>query len=286
MANTPNMASPTCAVRVFNSQHLAEPPASARPDTATEERSLVVCHSTKDFRHWARRCHVDDACEAIIDVGCSTGLTSAILAKRFPAKSIVGVDISADSIAKARARVRNHVEFIIVDSVHCKESVLDLIRTRRAALVFVDIGGNRDLSAVVVLLAFLLRGVAGRLAIVAKSEALYAAAVATQQQSRALDDVWLSELVSTASQALQAKRRAPQRQRYPVRMDPADGVTPLCRFFNYFPDSCRLAEACPHSHAACHFCLRPGHRAADCAVYLADLPVGSFRGRPSPVDKV
>jgi len=262
-------------VRVFNLQlcaGAAELP--ARTVGAAAAAELVVCYSTKDFRHWARRCHVDDACAAIIDVGCSTGVTSAILAKRFPAKNIVGVDISADSIAKARARVP-HAEFILLDSVLCKERVLALMRTRHATHVFVDIGGNRDLHAVVVLVAFLLRGAQGRLTVVAKSEALHAAAMAAP---RALDDVWLFQLLSEASQALQAKRQ--RRRRYPVRLDPADGVTPLCRFFNYFPDSCRLGDACPHSHAACHFCLRAGHRAADCAAYLTDLPVGSFRARP------
>jgi SAM-dependent methyltransferase len=48
---------------------------------------------------------------AILDVGCSVGLSSADLAARFPAARVVGVDASAEMLAVGAHR-RPHVEYV------------------------------------------------------------------------------------------------------------------------------------------------------------------------------
>jgi len=260
-----------CAVHVFSLREAPQMPALA----AEEARTVVVCQRTHDFRHLARRWSDDGVLrpgEAVFDVGCSTGATTAVLAKRFPGAYVLGLDISPEAIAAARANVPG-VDFLQTDGLLCKEQVLELVRAKHATALWVDIGGDRELDTVVVFLAYLLRSIAGRLTLVVKSQTLYRQA--RVDGASALDEAWLDGLVSQGSARLQSRRLA-HPQRYPLKLDPADGVTPICRYFNYL-DECKKGSACPYSHATCHHCLQAGHRAVDCDSFLNDLPVGSYR---------
>jgi len=263
-----------CAVHVFSLRETPEMPALAAAATEEEPRRVVVvCQRTNDFRHLARRWSngVVRPGEAIFDVGCSTGATTAILAKQFPGTYVLGLDISAEAIAAARANVPQ-VEFLQTDGLLCKEQVLELVRAKHATALWIDIGGDRELDTVVVFLAYLLRSIAGRLTLVVKSQTLYKQA---RVDTVALDEAWLDGLVRQGSERLQSRRLA-HPQRYPLKLDPADGVTPICRYYNYL-DECKKGARCPYSHATCHHCLQPGHRAVECYSFLNDLPVGSYR---------
>ena len=132
-------------------------------------------------------------------------------------------------------------------------------------VVFADIGGNRELEALVALLPWVAMTLKPRL-IVVKSEKLYRAVA---ENDGTFD--W------PALQARCAKTRSFSRQKLPhplkAPLRHARDGTPICRFHNYrvrtegqVGSTCRQGDRCPYNHTQCHRCLEDGHTALECTL--------------------
>ncbi|KAG5457260.1 MAG: hypothetical protein BJ554DRAFT_2775, partial [Olpidium bornovanus] len=153
----------TCHVRPGRLTHVHRTEDAGGPAGAT---LMLVCASTADYRRLARsQCRPSDN---ILEVGCSYGECTALLAAH--CKRCVGVDIGAEVVAAARERHggRANVEFEQYDVFEWNGH---LARKERFAgedvhAVFVDIGGNRELSTIVRLIPFIRREIRPRLIVV------------------------------------------------------------------------------------------------------------------------
>ena len=273
--------------------------------------------------------------DRVLEVGCSTGETTAVLVKYVPRGGVVAFDVGADMVertkdrlkaamsdsGKACARVRVSKIDPFMDPRGAVEAASSPIKpsgkderadgpmaigksgasgSRAVDVVFIDIGGNREVRGVARMIAFARTAFAQppRL-IVVKSQALVAelkpnhggsnpaadlAAGYQRPCGRIVEgDSWFRELLarSTAAAAtspsgenleelgeeLSGKHHIPKHfhpNRAPLRLSPNDGVTPICRYHNYHREGCKKGERCPFEHAVCHWCLRPGHVALIC----------------------
>ena len=156
--------------------------ADTAPCPETEKINLgcgVVCPFTDEFRQLASVVPVDSIC---IDIGCSYGRATEVLGKRLTAPSqVVGLDISAEAIQSAKKQYPE-IKFMKSDALRDPMSTLHTVQHLQNAhpdsadklIVFVDIGGNRELEALVALLPWVERELKP-VAIVVKSETLFAA---------------------------------------------------------------------------------------------------------------
>jgi hypothetical protein len=139
----------------------------------------------------------------------------------------------------------------------------------KALVVFVDIGGNREIEALVALIPWLETSLPQQpRLVVVKSQTLCAAAIAApltverwthlKAQSRAA----VAQRRAKEGGRLNASPRLPNALKMPLRKT-TDGK-PICRFFNYSPQRCRKGGMCPYDHAHCHACGLVGHHALIC----------------------
>ena len=151
-------------------------------------------------------------------------------------------------------------------------------------VVFADIGGNRELEALVALLPWVATALAPRLVIV-KSQALHTAVVANGGHFD-----WDALQASCESSTFR-RQKLPHPLKAPLRLS-RDG-TPICRFHNYRlkrggadlvdGSTCRQGDRCPFDHTQCHRCLEDGHTALLCT--LASAAPRSLRGRSMVLDQ-
>ncbi|KAI8465794.1 MAG: hypothetical protein J3K34DRAFT_525045 [Monoraphidium minutum] len=136
----------------------------------------VVCAATDSYRRLARS-QVTKA-DAVLEVGCSAGVCTALLAQH--AGRVVGADNSPQLLREAKERCPG-AAFELVDALASPD---DLARLGAGCgAVFVDIGGNRELHALVALLPWVQERLRPRLLVV-KSEALAEAAAAWLTRER------------------------------------------------------------------------------------------------------
>ena len=137
-------------------------------------------------------------------------------------------------------------------------------------VVFADIGGNRELEALVALLPWVATALAPRLVIV-KSQTLHTAVAAN---GGCFD--WDALQVSCARSSFR-RQKLPHPLKAPLRL--ARDGTPICRFHNYRlkrdgvdlvdGSTCRQGDLCPFDHIQCHRCLLDGHTALQCTLASA-----------------
>lgn len=97
--------------RIYNELHFSE--AAPRYDTATRAMSLFRDASWKARLVASLPDHPGPAC---VDIGCGTGDVAFLLAGRYPAGRITGVDIAEPMLRIARERNRHaHVRFLRQD---------------------------------------------------------------------------------------------------------------------------------------------------------------------------
>eukprot|EP01134_Creolimax_fragrantissima_P000068 CFRG0068T1 len=139
--------------------------------------NVVVCYSTSEYRHLART--IPRADEHVLEIGCSYGKASAILSRN--CDKLTAVDVSNDCIvscrndceasAKCVGALKNNTVFHCFDVLADKSSLFDIIAN--VGCVFVDIGGNRSVPAVIAIINFVERFASAKCAmIIVKSEAL------------------------------------------------------------------------------------------------------------------
>lgn len=326
-------ARPSRLVRIYGS-----PPAGRSTAAAAAPPLLIILTAdTASFRLLAAS-QVRSS-DTVLEVGCSTGETTAILAKYLPKGRVVALDVGANMVERTKERLRlvsSESDICSDVAVHKMDPFVDprgaVEATERETetgigkdgsggdcrptkgggvdAVFIDIGGNRELRGVVRMIAFARTAFAQppRL-IVVKSQELVAelkassnaegnvgddgattpAATASEVGSYAEcgriseGDLWFRELLARSTLARPSSnektegggdtssgcsnRTTPKHfhpNKAPLRLSPTDGVTPICRYYNYHKEGCKKGGRCPFDHAVCHWCLRPGHVALSC----------------------
>ena len=116
-----------------------------------EREAVLLCGETNSFRALSRSQILPT--DIVLEIGCSYGGATALLASR--AKSVIAVDISSDALKRAALTCASHtnVRFEQVDVVEDLARLLDDAVASGVSVVFVDINGNRAGNIVATLLA-------------------------------------------------------------------------------------------------------------------------------------
>ena len=164
----------------------AEPTAAAKAPTwklvavlgrgdATASPALLICGRTDTFRALARS-QVGIGTDSVLEIGCSFGQATRILAPR--AASMCAVDVSASTLRRAALAVAcPSCRFVRLDAVRHAAELLVLAVEVAPAAIFVDLGGDRDAAPVTRVVDRLLNCVAIRgtlRVVVVKCRELYA----------------------------------------------------------------------------------------------------------------
>lgn len=248
------------------------------------ERGHVVCAETSEFRVLAAtQLRADDM---VVEIGASYGRSTVILAKA--CRRVIGIDTSLEAVSAARKQYPQ-LEFLQFDVIEQTHLLAELVAQEKCTVAFVDIGGNRELEALLRLLPIVHRVLQPRLVCI-KSRELYRAAdvhaVAHGGLSRGARVPGAREWWATciANDALQQPAKAAKRYhnqgcereggsrftQYPLAYVPAIGPDgrKICRFHNY--GVCTRGESCGYDHRHCHRCLSEGHLAKNCPLALPD----------------
>ena len=152
-----------------------------------QERAVLLCGETDSFRALARSMILPT--DVVMEIGCSYGGATALLASR--AKSVIAVDVSDDALSRAAKECIRHsnVRFERIDVVKDPARLLDDAVASGVSIVFVDINGNRAGDIVTTLLAALQQRLHPALTVI-KNRELYLAATAASDgaASRSDDD--------------------------------------------------------------------------------------------------
>lgn len=269
------------------------------PLTASFGSLLVrVVPDTASFRHWAVAW--SGPTDRVLEIGCSTGQTSRAFWKA-RVSSWVGMDTSSDMVQRTRIALqqqdaatgsaRANYRVCHCDALlHPNQAELEARQFGPPTLVFVDIGGNRNLSGVVLMLDWVLTRAVGvekrssgerqptRLVLV-KSQALARAlSLFHTDNNRTLPESPNENLASQEFCRRWFEDQLRQAQtatlpRHPLQASlvysPISATQPICRYHNY--STCQKVETCPLDHRHCHLCQRPGHIALRCPVLRADI---------------
>jgi hypothetical protein len=245
----------------------------------------LVCSLTSEFRMLAAK--VVTTSDLVVEIGSSWGHCTNILAKSCGKPSrVLGLEISKEAVVASKTNFPS-LTFEFIDVFREPRRVLELVQKLYGnekeitevngeisespssgpdhLVVFVDIGGNRDLRDLVALLPWVLSNLCPQICVV-KSESLHAYMKMREIGSIdvPLDYHKWSDLREFAPPP--KPQRLPQYPlKAPLRHSPS-GV-PICRFYNYDTQhGCiRLTKGrCPLDHEHCHMCGVSGHRAFDC----------------------
>lgn len=289
----------------------------------TNISKIIITRNTDTYRLMASS-QIRPEKDCVLEIGCSYGKCTQILSKY--AKHVIAIDTSPEALQQAKKLVRTsdtywkkeNVEFrrldpfMSVDSITLIEMVQKLSKTRpstskieneenkkvRLDCVFIDIGGNRDISPVVTMISWVSSTFDVNMIIV-KSEELeteaqhYINATSDQSNHHDLDDIWWKDMQTKYnSEIIQLESSSENKMKHnqnepleppntnrssamskihahplqaPVRYSTkGDGTTPICRYHNYHIDGCRKGNECPFDHTICHNCLKEGCIARNC----------------------
>ena len=245
-----------------------------------EERKCFVCRSTDRYRKFADSLGPRSL---VVEIGCANGFCTKRILARCAKENVLGLDISGSFIRECREKfpdvsfVKGDVLFDwkTVESlgegfIHARSKVqsdglgLDLV-------VFIDIGGNRELESLVALVPAVLEAWSPR-AVVVKSETLHAYGSTNGLGERSWSK--LRELGRAALIRRRPRQARAEREYHPLRMPArmnSEGVA-ICRYHNYdqkkgclrFKDLNNYGNICQYDHETCHSCLQRGHRAFEC----------------------
>ena len=113
--------------------------------------AILLCGDTESFRRLARSQLLPS--DRVLEIGCSYGEATALLAVK--AEAVIAVDVSSDALERAAARCAAlpNVRFEKVDALKQPVRLVDLATSAHVNVLFVDINGNRASEAVAPLLA-------------------------------------------------------------------------------------------------------------------------------------
>lgn len=280
---------------------------------------VIVTRTTSHYRLLAASQLIST--DYVLEIGCSNGEASLVIAKYVEKGRLIGIDVSTEMIQQAQEKFRDlgkaNVSFHVVDPFGDPKRALDIAMKHKCQnidqshddgkdrlVVFIDIGGNRDLESVVKMLHWVETKLNPRLCII-KSEAMVdqiqqdTSTTASEDTSfknesinvneqsqestskrRKLDQVriepcgtivngkeWYISLLQKVKKQIALsihKPRFSHPKKAPLSLSPLDQKTPICRYHNYHQDGCSKGNECELDHAHCHYCLEPGHKAKDC----------------------
>jgi predicted O-methyltransferase YrrM len=240
-----------------------------------KETNFIVVPTTDLFRKFASRILPRGA--FVVEIGCCNGFcTERILQSISSPEQYLGIDVGPQFIRECQAKFPE-AHFEMVDVLMEWSRAQTLIETKflaqqsgttsKSLHVYVDIGGNRDVESLLVLLQ-IIQDKLQPSAMVVKSEALFAFGQ-KQGNGLATPEAW-RELQALALKSLQQRRYKPKHYQ-PLRMPQRyneDGVA-ICRYHNYDTKRGCLRHNdannhCELDHTLCHSCKRPGHVAFEC----------------------
>ena len=264
----------------------------------------------------------------VLEIGCSNGECSLVISKYVNEGSLIGFDVSQEMIAQAEGKMstdsinntgHDHVHFHTVDpftqsrkalllstveekSLGAREEKVEDTNEKKSernkpTVVFIDIGGNRDLDSVIRMLAWVKSSFSPRLIIIKSEEMAQRMEDDNEKNQKSSDEPenkrlklcsisiepdgrirngedWftfrLNELTSKSSlkenSTYAVNNSAPKfshPKKAPLSLSPVDEKTPICRYYNYHKNGCHQSN-CPYDHNHCHWCLQRGHIASNC----------------------
>ena len=150
------------------------------------ERAVLLCGETDSFRALSRSMVLPT--DVVMEIGCSYGGATALLASR--AESVIAVDVSDDALSRAATECASHsnVRFERIDVVKDPARLLDDAVASGVSIVFVDINGNRAGDIVTTLLAALQQRLHPALTVIKNRELYLAATAASDGAAPGSDD--------------------------------------------------------------------------------------------------
>ena len=156
------------------------------PILTSDKNSLevIVTRTTSHYRLLAASQLIST--DSVLEIGCSNGEASLVIAKYVEKGSLIGIDVSTEMIQQAQEKFRDlgksNVSFHVVDPFGDPKRALEIATKHKSQnnsdddgddrlVVFIDIGGNRDLESVVKMLHWVETKLNPRLCII-KSEAM------------------------------------------------------------------------------------------------------------------
>lgn len=255
---------------------------------------IIVTPDTDSFRLLAasqvRSAHV-------LEIGSSTGETSHQLWKVPCVESWMGWDTGADMVQQVQKKIkqgrkrggvsdtRQSRTCHKIDPLKDPDTAAALVmetfafssqqQQQRSLTVFVDIGGDRQLHAVILMLQWIVASFATRIdQAVVKSRTLFAALQAETAKDGGSSPLlfdhnsWFPGQLRTALRASMPSHPLQAAKRFvPADSNKEEGeAVAICRYHNYHADGCAKHRdlICPYDHSRCHLCLQKGHIARDC----------------------
>lgn len=215
-------------------------------------RSAAMEHLTRD--------HV------VIEIGSSYGIATHLMSKR--AKMVVGVETSKECVDKAR-RDFGHISnlrFELMDILLQPQQAVEIVKrslTNNPAddlIVFLDIGGDRDVTSLLSTISFVETSLTPRIIVV---KSLKLCRLHPRTRNRPTVNIYETEETS----CVHAVRNFVHPLKYPEKLSLRSGKM-ICRYENYDAKGCfkyrdpfKLGgEGCDLDHEECHQCGRSEER--------------------------
>ncbi len=245
--------------------------------------NVVVTADTRHYRNLAMA-QIQDQ-DDVLEIGCSTGETSVLLLAN--ANSWVGLDTSTEMMKlctqtlnqklqeSSQKKHRHLYKVDILFHPNCALQQATKWNTHGPTVVFIDVGGNRDCTSVLKIMAWCFDSFPRlRLMVIKNEELVRDIRASSRGGTLALcpfgglvtdgDDWYHHRMTSLPDDSLSRRRQSLHPLRAPLVMSPVDGTTPICRYHNYDPNGCKRKDICLLDHQHCHLCRQSGHTARNC----------------------
>ena len=279
-------------------------------ETSFDKCTIMITKTTDKYRLLAASQLIPT--DRVLEIGCSNGECSLVIAKYVTAGSLRGFDTSQQMVSEAKSKISGkkgygNVQFHVIDPFKEPKKALILATESSTSenedgdknldkptpsVVFIDIGGNRDLGSVVKMLEWTMNVFTPRLCIIKSEEMVqsfmedfkYAKAEsscdlgtpASKRRKSSLVHIEPNGIIQNGTDWFHAKlsffrsesatsqagpepaQRFSHPKKAPLSLSPEDGKTPICRYYNYHKNGCQHAN-CPFDHKYCHWCQERGH---------------------------
>jgi hypothetical protein len=253
---------------------------------------VVVVPTTTVYRRMASR--LRGTVDLAVEIGSGYGNTTAALAKAVGDKGkCIGIDQSWKKAKGARENypgIRFERLDILEDMAFVRRVCLEQTDAqscsgrRKTIITFIDIGGVRELSALVRVIPWAVEELGSALVVI-KSKRLAAvqsssncsAAPAPSLNAKKMPSFWASVVEAERREGMRGKTRRGVADRYPLKMPvryAAGDGREICRFHNYSQAGCIRGQQgrCDLNHDTCHWCGERGHVAFHCTRVTASQP--------------
>ncbi|KAK3268328.1 hypothetical protein CYMTET_23162 [Cymbomonas tetramitiformis] len=198
---------------MISARYFAAPPTPNLPENC-ENLCVVVVRETSDFRALAAR--LPGRGERVVDIGCAYGHATDIIARAVgDTTKVLGIDAGSEFVRVAKQNFPK----LRFERLDCLEDLAFTAQLcRGATLIFIDIGGIRELAALVRIIPFC-SDFQPR-AIVVKSKRLFD--ILTSEKSSP-SDFWSRVLEIEKAEGVAGRSRERRggeqlKQRYPLRL--------------------------------------------------------------------